>query len=114
MDGAINANPLARKLYAALNPIAKTDINVPAGIVIDLLYGFVMAGLFVLLKDSLPGNPWLQGLSYGAIMWFFRVLMMVVTQWMTLRIPLNALLYTLFTGLAEMLLLGLVYGLALQ
>jgi hypothetical protein len=45
MDGVINANPYARKLYKVYKPIAKTSINVPAGVVIDLVYGFLMAAL---------------------------------------------------------------------
>ena len=32
MDGFINANPLARRLYEVYQPIAKTSINVPAGV----------------------------------------------------------------------------------
>jgi len=44
MDGWIHANPLARKLYAVYAPIARKSIHIPAGLLIDLLYGFVMAG----------------------------------------------------------------------
>ena len=56
LDGVINANPLAQKLYDAYKPIAKTSINPIVGIVIDLVYGFVMAGAFLLLYNSLPGE----------------------------------------------------------
>ena len=52
LDGVINANPLAQRLYEVYKPIAKTSINVPAGIVIDLGYGFVMAGVFLLLYKT--------------------------------------------------------------
>jgi hypothetical protein len=37
----------------------------------------------------------------------------VVSQWMMLTIPAAALFYTLFTGLVEMLVLGLLYGVVL-
>ena len=56
LDGLINANQLARRLYEVFQPIARTSINVPAGLVIDLVYGFVMAGVFVLFYQSLPGQ----------------------------------------------------------
>jgi hypothetical protein len=46
LDGVINANPLARRLYKVYEPIAKTSLNPIAGIVIDLVFGFVMAGFF--------------------------------------------------------------------
>ena len=115
LDGVINANPLAQRLYEAYKPIAKTSVNAVAGIAIDLVYVFVMAGLFLLLHKSLLGGAgWLKGLSFGLIAWFFRVLMSVASQWMMYRIPPAALAYTLLTGLAEMLLIGLFLGLTLR
>jgi hypothetical protein len=111
LDAIINANPLAQKLYKPLEPIMKKSVNFVAGIVIDLFYGFVMAGLFLLLYSSLPGESgWLKGLVYGGIVWFFRVLMSVFSQWVMYDLPVRTLLYTLGSGLIEMLVLGLIYG----
>ena len=115
LDGLINANPLAQRLFEAYKPIAKASVNPVAGILIDLAYGFIMAGLFLLLYRSLPGDAaWLKGLSFGLIAWFFRVLMSVASQWMMYRIPPAALGYTLLAGLVEMLLIGLFFGLTLR
>ena len=115
LDGMINANPLAQELFLVFRPIAKTTINVPAGIVIDLVYGFVMAGLFHVLHQSIPGRSgWAKGLNYGLIMWFFRVFMYAVTMWMIFTVPAQTLIYILLAGLGEMLVLGLFYGLTLK
>jgi len=115
MDGIINANPFAQKLFTVYEPIAKTAINAPAGILIDLAYGFIMGAIFLLLYSSLPGkNGILKGLSFGLIMWFFRVLMNVASSWMMFEVPLITLLYIAATGLVEMLLIGFVYGLFLK
>ena len=115
LDGAINANPLAQRLYQAYKPIARSSVNAVAGTLIDLAYGFVMAGLFLLLYKSLPGVAgWTKGLSFGLIAWFFRVLMSVASQWIMYRIPPAALAYTLLTGLGEMLVVGLFLGLTLR
>ncbi len=114
MDGLINANSVARRLYTVYKPIAKTSLNMPAGIIIDLLYGFVMAGIFLVLYTSLPGESGLlKGISFAFLAWFFRVVMSVASQWMMYTVPLRALLYNLFTGLCEMLILGMLYGLTL-
>lgn len=115
MDGLLNANPFARKLYKAFEPIAKKSINVPAGITIDIIYGFVMAGIFLMINKSLPGESGvIRGLAFGIIIWFFRVVMQVASQWMMYNVPVKALLYTLSGGFIEMLILGLLYGLTLK
>jgi hypothetical protein len=115
LDGVINANALAQRLYEAYKPIARTSVNALAGILIDLAYGFALAGLFLLLCRSLPGSSgWKKGLSFGLMLWFLRVLMSVLSQWMMYEIPGGTLGYTLLTGLAEMLLIGLFIGLTLR
>jgi hypothetical protein len=115
MDVLINANSLARRLYEVYKPIARTSVNAPAGVVIDLVYGFAMAGIFLLLYQSLPGEAGLvKGLGFALMAWFFRVVMYVATQWMMFTVPASTLLYILGTGLCEMLVLGALYGLTLK
>lgn len=115
LDGTINANPLAQRLYAVYKPIARTSVNPVAGILIDLVYGFIMAGVFLLLYKSLPGETGLvKGVSFALLAWFFRVVMYTTSQWVMFKVPVEALLYTLVTGLVEMLILGVLYGLTLK
>jgi len=115
MDGLISANPFTQKLLKIYQPIAKTSINAPAGMVIDLIYGFILAGLFLLLYQSLPGQTGLlKGLSFAAIAWFFRVAMSVASSWMMFNLPASTLVYSLLTGLGEMLVLGILFGLTLK
>ncbi len=115
LDAVINANPLAQKLYMVYKPIARTSVNPSAGIVIDLLYGFVMAGMFLLLYKSLPGETGLiKGISFAILAWFFRVVMYTASQWMMFNVPDKTLLYSLVTGLGEMMIIGLLYGLTLK
>jgi hypothetical protein len=115
LDGLINANPLAVRLYEVYKPIAKTSVNFILGIVIDLAYGFILAGLFLLLYPALPGITGLaKGVSYGLLVWFFRVVMSVISQWMMYKVPGRTLAYTLLAGLGEMLVLGILYGLTLH
>jgi hypothetical protein len=115
LDGLMNANPLARKLYAVYKPIERISVNVPAGVAIDLVYGFVLAGVFLLLYNSLPGEAGLlKGLSFAVLIWFFRVVMYAASQWMTVNVSAGTIIYTLVAGLAEMLILGALYGLTLK
>jgi hypothetical protein len=115
LDGLINANPMAQRLHEVYKPIARTSVNVLAGITIDLVYGFVMAAVFLLLYKSLPGETgFVKGSSFAFLVWFFRVVMYGVSQWMMFKVPIGTLLYTLIAGLGEMLILGILYGLTLK
>ncbi len=114
LDGLINANPLAQRLYAVFKPIARSSVNAPAGLVIDLAWGYAMAGIYLLLAGSLPGDPLVKGLCFGLVAWFFRVAMGAAGQWVAFDIPAAALVYTVVAGLVEMLALGALYGVALR
>lgn len=115
LDGVINANPLARQLNAAYKPIARRSINPLAGVAIDLAYGFILAGLFLILYESLPGGAGLaKGVSFGLLAWFFRVVMDAAAHGVMFRVPPSVLLYSVATGLGEMLVLGTLYGLTLR
>ena len=115
LDGLINANPVAQRLYEVYKPIAKTSLNFMAGMAIDLAYGFILTAMFLLLYPSLPGETGIvKGLSFAVLAWFFRVVMSAASTWMMYTVPARTLLYTLWAGLAEMLALGILYGLTLQ
>ena len=115
LDGIINANPLGQRLYTVYAPIAKTSLNPLVGLVIDLVFGFVMAGIFLLLYNSLPGETGLiKGLSFAVMARFFRVVMQVASQWVMFTVPSKTLLYTLTAGLGEMFVLGVLCGLTLK
>jgi hypothetical protein len=111
MDGLINANPFAIKLFEIYKPLARTSVNFVAGIIIDLAYGFILAALFLLFYSSLPGESgFVKGVSFALVIWFMRVAMNVASQWIMFNVPLKALLYILFSGLGEILIIGMLYG----
>jgi ABC-type microcin C transport system permease subunit YejE len=114
MDGIININPLAKRLYEVYKPIARTTLNPLKGIIIDLVYGFVMSILFLLLYTCMPSDIGvIKGLCFGLLVWFFRVVMNNASQWVMFKVPFKTLLYSVLTGLGEMLILGVFYGLTL-
>jgi hypothetical protein len=115
MDGLIYGNPYAAKLMECFKPIAKKSFNVPAGLVIDLLYGFVISGIFIIVMPALPTEIGIvKGLVYGFGIWFFRVVMGVISNWIMFNVPVKTLIYMLLTGLIEMVILGIINGLILK
>ena len=111
LDGAINANPLARHLFKVYKPITRPSINVTAGIIIDLLYGFALGFLFIMLYTSLPGETGVvKGISFAIIVWFLRVVMGGISSWMMFTLSAKTLLYIVTSGFLEMLVLGILYG----
>lgn len=115
LDGLINANPYAQKLFEVYKPIAKSSVNIVLGFGIDILYGFVMTGLFFLLYKSLPGQTAiLKGLSYGLIVAFFSVVMHVFSQLVMFKVSANALIYMFLTGLLEILIVSIYISATLK
>jgi len=114
MDGLINANPLAQRLYAFYLPIVRESINAPLGMLFDLSAGIAMALLFVALKPAFPRGWANQGIAFGLLAWFFRVAMASASQVVMFRVPASAVAYALLTGLVEMIALGLLYGALLK
>jgi hypothetical protein len=115
LDGIINGNPYAVKLMECYKPIAKTTINIPAGLLIDLFYGFVISGIFFAVLPVLPSDSGIiKGIIFGFGMWFFRVLMGAISSWMMFNIPGKTIIYILWTGLLEMIILGIVNGLIIK
>lgn len=115
LDGLINGNPFAKKLMECYKPIAKQSINIPAGIIIDLVYGFAISGLFLFLFPFLASDSGIiKGVVFGTGIWFFRVMMNVISSWMMFNIPYKTLIYILIAGLMEMILLGILNGLILN
>ncbi|MHB1319786.1 MAG: hypothetical protein ACYCYF_14330 [Anaerolineae bacterium] len=114
LDMLINANPLARRLNALFLPIARQRVNPIVGLALDLIFGVVMAVLYVQLRPALGGTSDLaRGLCFGSLAWFFRVVMSAASQWVMFPVPWRLTAYSLVAGLLEMLALGLLYGLTL-
>ncbi len=114
LDGVLNANPLAQRLMAVYKPILRPSVNALAGTGIDVAYGFIMAALFGMLRPGLPGSPLVQGLVFGLIAWFFRVVMGALGQWMVFAVPGATVVYSVAAGLVEMTVIGLFYGAVLR
>lgn len=114
LDGVVNANPLAQRLYAVYHPLARTSVDAVAGSLIDLAYGLILVQVFVALRPSLPGQGRLmKGLSFGALVWFLRVVMRVAGEWVTTTVPPSAHAYTLVAGLVQVLLVAALIALLL-
>jgi hypothetical protein len=114
LDGVLNANPLAQRLYAVYHPIARSSVNALAGSVVDLAYGVILAALFATLRTSLPGDTsLLKGVSFGLLVWFLRVFMRVAGEWVTTIVPPSAHAYTLLAGLVQVLLVAVMIALLL-
>jgi CBS domain containing-hemolysin-like protein len=115
LDAIINANPYAQKVYEVYKPILKTTINLPLNLLIYLVNGFALAAFFVFLRPILPGEIGIvKGICFALIIWYFRSFMAVIFQWMMFPLPSKAMVYGAISGLCEILLVGVVYGLILR
>ncbi len=104
LDGLLNGNPFAQEVYAAYRPIARSSVNAVAGSLVDVVYGLILVALFMTLRHCLPGRTNLvKGLSFGAMVWFLRVVMRVAGEWVISTVPVSAHVYSLVAGLVQTL-----------
>ena len=104
LDALLNVNPLAQRLHRAYEPLARKTMNPLPAVAIDLAYGFVIAGLYLLLRQALPGAGWpAKAVSFAAMLWVLRVVMATVSHWVMFDVPARSHLYDLAAGLIEML-----------
>jgi hypothetical protein len=84
------------------------------GLLFELINGFMLALIYALLREGLPGQGWVKGLVYGLVVWGLRVVMWAFSTYvMTAMHPLTIAIHAV-TGLVEVLLLGVaiaaIYG----
>jgi hypothetical protein len=114
LDGIVNANALAQRLYAAYQPIARQSVNALAGSAIDLAFGVILAWLFSALRTSLPGRSSVtKGLSFGVMVWFLRVCMRVAGEWIVTVVPVDVHAYTLAAGFVQVLIVSAIIAVLL-
>jgi hypothetical protein len=114
LDGVLNANPLARRLYTVHQPIARPSVNALAGSAVDLAYGVILAWMFVALRASMPGQTSIEkAASFGLMVWFLRVCMRVAGESVMTVVPASVHAYTLVAGLVQALIVAGIIALLL-
>ena len=108
LDGFLNVNPLAQRVHRAYGAIARKSMNLALAVAIDIAYGFIIAGLYLLLYQALPGTPGLvRTLSFAIILWILRDVMAALGHWVMFDVPASSHLYDIVAGLIEMLAISL-------
>jgi len=84
------------------------EAKMTLGLVFELINGFMLAVIYAVIHPSLPGRGWKKGISYGLIVWGLRVVMWAFSTYMMTDMSPILIAITVFTGLIEVLILGIV------
>jgi hypothetical protein len=88
--------------------------KVRLALVFEVINGFMLALIYVLIHGSLPGQGWVKGISYGLIVWGLRVVMWAFATYMMTDMSPILIGINVVTGLVEVLILGVaiavIYG----
>ena len=101
--------PLYAK-YAEL-PIWNNPPNIIAGMVFDIINGFILVCVYNLLYDGIPGDRVRKGAVYGFIVGLFRVIMMTFSVIVVYNVPFDYVIMTMITGYVEIIVLGIILAL---
>lgn len=114
LDWIVYANPMVKNLKNIYEPVSRGLIHVTANFFIDIIYGIILCVFYLLLYNSLPGYGIVKGLIYGILMWFLRIAILTFTQWMVYTTSIGAIIYMVFAGLIEMIIIGVLIGLLIR
>jgi len=89
-------------------PIWKIPPNILAGLVFDLINGFILVLVYGTIYKGIPGFGWKKGLNYGVIVGLFRVVMMSFSMIVMYNVPLILVFTSLITGFIEIVLLCII------
>ena len=89
-------------------PIWKSPPNIIAGIIFDIINGFIIVFVYNLVKESIPYEFWKKGTIYGIIMGLFRVVMMAFTTIVIYNVPIVLVVANLIGGFIEIIVLGIL------
>jgi hypothetical protein len=78
------------------------------GLVFELINGFMLAVVYAVIYDSLPGEGWRKGIGYGLIVWGLRVVMWAFSTYVMTDMSPVLIGISLVTGLVEVLILCIV------
>ena len=76
-----------------------------AGLIFELINGFMLAAIYAVIYRCLPGAGWVRGLSYGLLVWGLRVVMWAFSTYMMTDMSPITISITVGTGLIEMLII---------
>ena len=86
-------------------PIWKIPPNISAGIVFDLINGFILVYVYLMISRGIPGSGWRKGLNYGIIVGLFRVAMAAFSTVVMYDVPIILVITSLITGYIEIVVL---------
>lgn len=112
IDFLFSNEDLSEGLSGFFRQFSESAREAAACIGINLALGFGMTGIFLLMKKSLPGFVIVMG--FALAVWFFRVMMFFIRQWMTFKASANDLAYVFIAGVSQMITLGILYDLTLK
>ena len=90
---------------------AGIESKMVAGLVFELINGFVLAVVYAIVHSCLPGAGWIKGLSFGVLVWMLRVVMWAFSTYMMTGMSPVTISITVVTGLVEMLIIGVAIAL---
>lgn len=89
-------------------PIWKTPPNILAGLIFDLINGFILVAVYMTIYEGIPGFGWRKGLNYGIIVGLFRVVMMSFSTIVMYNVPSILVITSLVTGYTEIVILCII------
>ncbi len=95
-------------------PIWRNPPNIAAGAVFDIINGFILAGIFMVMYKGIPGSGWRKGANFGIIVGLLRTVMSSFSALVMYATPAEVVMIQLVSGYAEIVILCVILSLVYE
>lgn len=109
-------NEFARRISIPLDPIRRKKNTFTRNLAVNISFGFIFAGFYLMSYRSLPGlpNSLFRSIYFAIMVWIPSFVFKAMSQWVEFDFPGKFLLYTVFSGFIKILSISILFHYVLR
>jgi len=111
LDAVFDNSEFAKRISLPLNPIRRKNNTLARSLAVNISFGFIFAGFYLISYRSLPGLPgsFFRSLYFATIVWILSVVFKAMSQWVEFDFTGSFLLYSVLSGFIKILSINILF-----
>lgn len=104
-------NEFAKRISNPLDSIQRKNNKFARNLAVNISFGFVFAGFYLMSYRSLPGLPgsFFRSFYFASMVWILSIVFKAMSQWVAFDFPGKFLLYSVFSGFIKILSISILF-----